>query len=274
MIRLQNVSYKYPRNTQYALENITLDILEGEFIAVVGRNGSGKSTLARLLNGLIIPSTGQVLVDGISTKDKLDLIKIRQKVGLLLSSPDNQIIFNLVEEDVAFGPENLGLPTDEIKYRVDLALKTVKMEEFNKHPPYLLSGGQKQKVALAGLLAMQPKYLVLDEPTTMLDAENKHNIIKTILDIKNTTNITLIMITHDLQEVTKADKIILLDKGLIQAIIKPREIYNYKAELENAGVELLEVMDLAAKLRDKGQLPLSYNHLTVDELVDKLCQLK
>ncbi|NLJ72199.1 MAG: energy-coupling factor transporter ATPase [Syntrophomonadaceae bacterium] len=274
MISLQNVTYQYPKSNRNILNNISGDFLEGEFIAVVGKNGSGKSTLARLLNGLLVPVNGQVIVDSLSTKDRENQIKIRQKVGLLLSSPDNQIIFNLVEEDVAFGPENLGLPTKEIKYRVDAALKMVKMEEFKKHPPYLLSGGQKQKVALAGLLALNPKYLVLDEPTTMLDSQSKQDVIKTILDIKNATNLTVIMITHDLEEVVKADRILILDEGLIKADIKPEEMYDNKAVLSAAGVELPEVTQLIDELNNKGLESLPHNLLTVDELVNELCRLK
>lgn len=274
MISLQNVTYQYPKGNRNIFNNISGDFFEGEFIAVVGKNGSGKSTLARLLNGLFVPVNGQVIVDNLSTKDRENQIKIRQKVGLLLSSPDNQIIFNLVEEDVAFGPENLGLPTKEIKYRVDAALKMVKMEEFKKHPPYLLSGGQKQKVALAGLLALNPKYLVLDEPTIMLDSQSKRDIIKTILDIKNATNLTVIMISHDLEEVVKADRILVLDEGLLKADIKPEEMYDNKAVLSSAGVELPEVTQLIDELNNKGLVSLPYNLLTVDELVNELCRLK
>lgn len=274
MIRLEDVSYTYPQSKKLALEKITLSIHEGEFLAVVGRNGSGKSTLAKLLNGLKTPNHGRVIVDGLNTMNKSDQIEIRQKVGLLLPSPDNQIIFNMVEEDVAFGPENLGLPSSEIRYRVDTALKMVSMEEFKKHPPYLLSGGQKQKVALAGLLALKPKYLVLDEPTAMLDSKSKVEIMDTIINIKKSTNTTIILITHDLKEVTQADKILLLNNGKIQAEIKPRELYQYSNDLLACGVESLEITSFVKNLKQAGINNLSEDILTVDELVDELCLLR
>ncbi|NLB89467.1 MAG: ATP-binding cassette domain-containing protein, partial [Syntrophomonadaceae bacterium] len=201
-------------------------------------------------------------------------IKIRQIVGLLLPSPDNQIIFNLVEEDVAFGPENLGLPSREIRYRVDAALKTVSMEEFKKHPPYLLSGGQKQKVALAGLLALKPKYLVLDEPTAMLDSKSKQEIMETKINIKKSTHMTLILITHDLKEAIQADRILLLNDGKIQAEIKPKELYQYSDVLLRCGVELLEITSFINKLKQEGISNLPDDILTVDELVDELCLLR
>lgn len=276
MLCLQSISYTYPQSERPALVQISQTITEGEFLAVMGRNGSGKSTLARLLNGMLIPDTGQVIVDNIRTSDRENLIKIRQKVGLLLPSPDNQIIFNLVEEDVAFGPENLGLPTNEIRDRVDTALQMVSMEEFKKHPPYLLSGGQKQKVALAGLLAMQPKYLVLDEPTAMLDSPSKQDIMDRIKSINKEKNMSIILITHDIDEAIHADKIILLDEGSIKATIKPVDLYKYAEELKNAGVGLLDVMDLVLKLEKETEkrLGLSPNILCVDELVEELCRLR
>lgn len=274
MIRLEDVSYTYPQSKKPVLEDITLDINEGEFLAVVGRNGSGKSTLAKLLNGLKTPNPGRVIVDGLNTINKSDQIKIRQKVGLLLPSPDNQIIFNMVEEDVAFGPENLGLPSNEIRYRVDTALKMVSMEEFKKHPPYLLSGGQKQKVALAGLLALMPKYLVLDEPTSMLDSKSQQEIMETILHIKASTNTTIILITHNLKEVVEADKVLLLNDGRIQAQIKPNQLYKYSKELLNSGVEALEITSYINNLKEAGINNLSEDILRVDELVDELCRLR
>ncbi|HZJ84980.1 MAG TPA: energy-coupling factor transporter ATPase [Syntrophomonadaceae bacterium] len=275
MISLRNVSYTYPHSNQAALVNITLDIAVGEFIAVVGKNASGKSTLARLLNGMLIPSSGLITVDGLKITDKQDLVKIRKKVGLLLPSPDNQIIFNLVEEDVAFGPGNLGLPTQEIRDRVDTALRMVSMEEFKKHPPYLLSGGQKQKVALAGLLAMNPEYLVLDEPTVMLDSQSKQSIIQNIIKINRNLKTTVIMITHDLEEVIHADRIVLLDEGTIKGILQPSDLSMNTEKLEKLGIEQIEVIKLIDKLKAKaqGKLQLSSNSLTVEELVEEICQL-
>ncbi len=275
MISLQNVSYTYPHSNQAALVNITLDIAAGEFVAVVGKNASGKSTLARLLNGMLIPSSGLIKVDGLEITDQQDLVKIRKKVGLLLPSPDNQIIFNLVEEDVAFGPGNLGLPAQKIRDRVDTALRMVSMEEFKKHPPYLLSGGQKQKVALAGLLAMNPKCLVLDEPTVMLDSQSKQSIIQNIIKINRKDNTTVIMITHDLQEIIHADRIVLLDEGRIKGILQPSDLPMNTEKLEKLGIEQIEVIKLMEKLKAKaqGRLQLSNKPLTVDELVEELCQL-
>ncbi|HZK42945.1 MAG TPA: energy-coupling factor transporter ATPase [Syntrophomonadaceae bacterium] len=274
MIRLENVSYIYPHKTKPALKNVTLDIKKGEFLGIVGRNGSGKSTLAQLLNGMIVPNFGQVIVDDLNTRSKLEQIKIRQKVGLLLPSPDNQIIFNIVEEDVAFGPENLGWSSSEIRYRVDLALKMVLMEEFKKHPPYLLSGGQKQKVALAGLIAMNPQYLVLDEPTSMLDFQAQAELIETILNIKKETNMSIIMITHDLSEIKNADKILILDDGVIKRIIKPEELYQYTDELETYGIEQLDLINFTSQLKKQGVVNLTDGLLTVDDLVNELCRLK
>ncbi len=275
MISLQNVSYTYPHSDKQVLVNINLNIAAGEFLAVVGRNGSGKSTLARLINGMLLPKEGLVLVDGMKTTDQENLFKIRQKVGLLLASPDNQIIFNLVEEDLAFGPGNLGLPADKIRDRVDTALEMVSMEEFKKHPPYLLSGGQKQKVALAGLLAMEPQCLVLDEPTIMLDTSSKQKIIENIVKI-NQTNVTIIMITHDLQEAIYADRIAILDQGKIRDIIRPVDLGKYTEVLRQVGVEQIEVIEFADKLKKQagGQLKLPENILTIDDLVAGLCQLK
>jgi len=273
MITIDNLSYDYNSNNKMVLKNLNLKIQENEFIAVVGKNGSGKSTLARLLNGTLIPRTGNIIVDGLNTRSKTDIRSIKTLVGLLLPTPDNQLISNIVEEDVAFGPENLGLPPGEIRYRVDRSLKMVAMNDYAKHSPHLLSGGQKQRVTLAGLLAMKPKYMVLDEPTSMLDPQGRQEVMETILGLRASEGITLILITHHLEEVVYADRIVILDEGELIAEGSPGELLQQSEMLESIGLETLEITKIINLLNSKNY-KLPQNILQIDRLVNELCLYK
>jgi len=273
MIRLKNISYSYVHdNSHLAIKNLSLDIREGEFLAVVGRNGSGKSTFTRLLNGLLLPDQGKVEVDGLDTADLQNLSIIRRKVGLLLPVPDNQLVSNVVEEDVAFGPENLGLPADEIRRRVDAALKMVSMEDYVKHPPYLLSGGQKQKICIAGILAMKPKYMVLDEPAAMLDPQGRREIMETLLHLQESEGISLIIVTNCLEEIVRADRIVILDEGEIKAECPAKQILPKHDFLIEMGIEPLETTTLIHLLNETCGLKISEDILDIDELVEEICR--
>lgn len=241
MIELKSVSYIYqPGTTQekVALRNINLEIPSPCFLCVVGANGSGKSTFARLLNGLLIPQLGEVIVDGMNTKDDSKIWEIRKNVGLVFQNPDNQIVGMTVEEDVAFGCENLGLHPKEINERIDFALRAVGMEEYRKYPPYLLSGGQKQRVAIAGVLAMMPKYIVLDEPTTMLDPKGRKEIMNIIRKLYISEKKTIILITHHMEEVIWSEKIVVFFNGEIVAQGTPKEIFSKEELLDVWGLSL------------------------------------
>ncbi len=272
MIQFKNTSFHYGKDTDkiIALRNIDLAIKEGEFLAILGPNGSGKSTLARLVNGLLAPSEGEVLVDGISTRDPDELWQIRQHVGMVFQNPDNQIIATSVEEDVAFGPENLGVPRDEIRKRVDEALAIVGMKDLAKYEPHLLSGGQKQRVAIAGALAMYPKYLVLDEATSMLDAKGSSEIMSTVGGLNKEQGITVIHITHVPEEAVAADRVIVLSEGAIVRDGKPREIFSDVPGLEAIGVGAPRARLIAEALVAAG-LKLPQTILSIDELVSALC---
>ncbi|QGU00808.1 ATPase [Candidatus Syntrophocurvum alkaliphilum] len=273
MIQLDNVSYSYD-NKYLALNKIYLHINNGEHVAILGSNGSGKSTLARLLNGLLTPTEGRVIIDGLDTSKPKHNKRIKQKVGLLVSSPDDQIVASIVEEDIAFGPENLGLSPKEIKKRVKNALKMVSMEEYNVYPPNLLSGGQKQKICIAGVLALKPSYLVLDEPTTMLDFKSKKDIINTLLTLNKKENKSLINITHNADEAIFADRAIVLNKGKIVLEGPTKEVLTQSNLLEKLGVEPLDVSKIVENVNNKSKFTLDKSILKDEELVDALCQLK
>lgn len=272
MIRLDNVVYRYPGSRNTAIDKINLELNKGEFTAIMGRNASGKSTLARLLNGLYIPDSGRVVVDGLDTGSK-DINSIRKKIGLLFSEPDSQLVSNLVEEDVAFGPENIGLPALQIKQRVDTALKIVSMEDYKKYPPHLLSGGQKQRVCIAGLLALQPEYMVLDEPTSMLDTKGRREVMGTLLRLYREEGIAMILITHYIEEALMADRIIVLDHGQVQFDGKPQDIISDSRILE-LEINPAEITGLIQSLNRDAGLDIPENILDIDQLVDLLCQLK
>jgi energy-coupling factor transport system ATP-binding protein len=272
MIDVKNVTFIYQVGTQQekvALKNFNLEIPSPSFFAIVGANGSGKSTLARLINGLLIPTYGDVIVDGINTKDEDRIWEIRQKVGLVFQNPDNQIIGMTVEEDIAFGCENLGLSPKEIEERINFALKVVEMEEYRNYPPHLLSGGQKQRVAIAGILAMLPKYIILDEPTTMLDLRGRKEILNIIKSLFEKEKISIILITHHMSEVILAEKVIVLKDGEIVFSGTPREVFSKNSEINKWGLDLPIVTQLAFYLKSRG-LDIPYPILTVKELEEWL----
>lgn len=268
MIQLRNVSYVYHEGTtqeKVALKDVNIEIPSPSFLAIIGANGSGKSTFARLLNGLLIPTHGDVIVDGLNSKDFENLWEIRKKVGLVFQNPDNQIIGMTVEEDVAFGCENLGLPPKEIEERIDFALKSVGMEEYRKYPPHLLSGGQKQRIAIAGILAMLPKYIVLDEPTTMLDPKGRKEIMGVIKKLYKEEKTSIILITHHMEEVVWADRIAVFNKGEIVLEGSPKEIFMKDEKLEEWGLSVPLVTKLSKCLVERG-FKIPHPILTIEEL--------
>lgn len=271
-IRLENVFYQYSQSKDLALKEINLTIKKGEFVAIIGPNGSGKSTLAKLFNGLFIPTEGNVWVDGLNTRDKDRIWDIRQKAGLVFQNPDNQIVATIVEEDVAFGPENLGIPPEEIRKRVYEALKTVELYEFAQKAPHLLSGGQKQRVAIAGILAMKPDYIILDEPTAMLDPVGRREVNNTIRKLNREENKTIILITHFMEEAVQADRVFVMEKGKIVMEGSPKDIFSKVERLKQIGLDVPQVTELANSLRAEG-LDVKGDILTIDEMVECLCRL-
>jgi len=249
-----NVTYGYDLESeqQVAINNINLTVEKGSFTVILGHNGSGKSTLAKLLNGMLKPDFGKILVDGLDTSDENNEYDIRRKLGLVFQNPDNQIICTIVEEDVAFGPENLGIEPKEIRKRVDEALESVGMSDFAKSAPHQLSGGQKQRIALAGILAMQPDCIVLDEPTAMLDPVGRKEVINTITRLNKEKNITVILITHFMEEAENADRVIVMNKGEIAADGKPEEIFALSDVLTASGLALPQTTELLTTLKNSG----------------------
>ena len=254
-----------------AIDNVDLDVEKGEFIAILGHNGSGKSTLAKHINALLVPTEGTMWVGGRDTRDENEIWNVRQTAGMVFQNPDNQIIGTIVEEDVGFGPENLGVPTPDIWTRVDQSLEAVGMLEYRHHSPNKLSGGQKQRVAIAGVVAMRPQCVVLDEPTAMLDPNGRKEVIKTVKELNRTEGVTVILITHYMEEVVSADKVIVMDGGRIVMQGTPREIFSKVEELKSYSLDVPQVTLLAHELREKG-VELPEGILTIDELVKELCQ--
>ena len=254
-----------------AVDGVDLDVQRGEFIAILGHNGSGKSTLAKHINAILAPTEGTMWVGGMDTKEEKDIWNIRQTAGMVFQNPDNQIIGSVVEEDVGFGPENLGVPSLEIWDRVQESLQAVGMLEYRHHSPNRLSGGQKQRVAIAGVVAMHPKCIVLDEPTAMLDPNGRKEVIRTVRALNEVEEVTVILITHYMEEVVWADKVIVMDDGKIVMQGTPREIFSRVDELKKYSLDVPQVTLLAHELKEKG-VPLSDGILTIDELVDELCQ--
>ncbi len=252
MIEVKGVGFNYLGQELPVLQNFNLEIRPGEFLALLGRNGSGKSTLTKLLNGLLKPTSGDVVVDGLNTCDQRHLSTIRQRVGLLFSNPDNQLVASVVEEDVAFGPENLGLPSKEIHDRVNWALSVVGMEDYLKHPPHLLSGGQKQRVAIAGILALKPSYMVLDEPTSMLDPQGRDEVLKTLIRLNREEGTAIVLVSHFAEEATVADRVIILEQGKIVSMGSPLEVLTRADDLNTLGLEAPEVVLLAEELKKRG----------------------
>ena len=252
-----------------AVDGVNLDVQPGQFIAILGHNGSGKSTLAKHLNAILLPTEGAVYVDGNDTRDMEKLQKIRQTAGMVFQNPDNQIIGTVVEEDVAFGPENMGVPTEGILARVEEGLKTVGMWEYRSHSPNKLSGGQKQRVAIAGVVAMHPKCIVLDEPTAMLDPIGRKEVIEAAWKLNKEENVTVILITHYMEEVIKADRVIVMDQGKILMQGTPREVFSQVELLKEHRLDVPQVTMLAYELRKSG-LPISEGILSVEELVEEV----
>ena len=267
IIRAERLHYSYPGDEQETLHGIDLEIEEGSFVAVLGHNGSGKSTLAKLMNAILLPSSGKVSVSGIDTADEERLLDIRRTVGMVFQNPDNQIVANVVEDDVAFAPENLGVPSEEIRRRVDEALKTVGMYEYRLHAPHLLSGGQKQRVAIAGVLAMQPRCVVLDEPTAMLDPVGRREVVATVTRLCREKGMTVVLITHHMSECVGADRLIVMSEGAIVADGSPREVFSQVELLRSEGLSVPATTELIYSLRQEGfDLPLEA--LTVGECAD------
>ena len=253
-----------------ALKDVTAQIKKGEFTAIIGTNGSGKSTLARHLNALLLPTEGELIVEGMRTSDAGCVWDIRQKVGMVFQNPDNQLVAAVVEEDVAFGPENLGVPPEEIRERVDLALEKVGMTSYRKQAPSMLSGGQKQRVAIAGVLAMKPDCIVLDEPTAMLDPKGRKEVMDTIHELNKKEGITIVLITHFMEEAVTADHILVIDKGVLKMEGTPREIFSQADKVTEIGLDVPVPADLARRLRKKG-MAVSERCMTDEELGEALC---
>lgn len=272
MIKIENLTHTYQSDIgkKIALNNLSLEIHDGEHLAILGQNGCGKSTLAKHLNALLLPDTGKVFVDDLDTGDEANLWHIRQKVGMVFQNPDNQLVATTVEEDCAFGPENLGLAPELIRRRVDEALATVEMTAFKGKAPHLLSGGQKQRVAIAGIIAMRPKYIVFDEPTAMLDPQGRREVIATMQKLNREENITIINITHYMEEAVLADRIIVMNEGNIALSGTPREVFSRVDILKKLRLDVPVVTELAQTLPK--EMGLSPDILTIDEMVVSLCR--
>lgn len=276
MIKTDNLFFRYDDEKdleKFALKNVDLHIKDGEFVVIIGHNGSGKSTLSKLLNGIYYPTKGKIMIDGLDTSDENLIWEIRKRAGMVFQNPDNQLVATIVEEDVAFGPENLGLPSEEIRKRVDEALESVKMGAFKRKPPHHLSGGQKQRVAIAGILAMKPKCIIFDEPTAMLDPSGRKEVMQTIKHLNETEKITIVHITHFMDEAVDADRIIVMDDGKIVLEGTPKQVFSQVEALKKIGLDVPQVTLLSFELQALG-FDVTSENLTVDELVNNLCQLK
>ncbi len=272
---MKNVCFSYDEaednNPEQVLNNISLEVKKGEFLALLGHNGSGKSTLAKMFNGIFVPESGIVTVNGIDTKNEDTIFDVRKSVGLVLQNPDNQLVASIVEEDVAFGPENLGIPSAEIRTRVDAALKAVDMFEYAKHSPHKLSGGQKQRVAIAGIIAMEPECIVLDEPTAMLDPQGRSEVMNTIIKLNREKGITIILITHYMDEAVFADRVVVLDNGVVIDQGVPKEVFAKVEFLKTHSLDVPQATELAYKLSAAG-MKIDAVPLNVEECVS--CILK
>ncbi len=280
MIKTDKLVFEYAKRDEEgniigksrAIDEVSLDIEPGQFIAILGHNGSGKSTLAKHMNALLVPSDGTMWVDGMDTKEDEHLWDVRQSAGMVFQNPDNQIIGTVVEEDVGFGPENLGVPTEEIWQRVEDSLKAVGMIEYRHHSPNKLSGGQKQRVAIAGVMAMRPKCIVLDEPTAMLDPNGRKEVLRSVMELRKREHITVILITHYMEEVVDADHVFVMDHGHVVMQGTPREIFSQVDTLKHYKLDVPQVTILADELRKRG-LDIPAGVLKKEELVEILCRL-
>ena len=275
LIKIESLSHIYHINTPdefIALEDINLTINQGEFIAIIGTNGSGKSTLAKHLNALLKPTSGRCIVDNIDTQNDVDLWKIRQKIGMVFQNPDNQIVATIVEEDIAFGPENIGIDSTEIKARVKKALTAVGLNKYRKHAPHLLSGGQKQRLAMAGVLAMNSKCLVLDEPTAMLDPVGRQEVLSTVKKLNVEDNITIVYITHFMEEAIMADKVIVMENGRICLQGTPKEVFSQVVKIKNLGLDVPIAAEVSYRLQEDNIVIANNNIIYDEELVEALCR--
>jgi energy-coupling factor transport system ATP-binding protein len=273
IIKVENLTHVYPApeggEEQTALRGVSLEIRRGEFVAVLGHNGSGKSTLARHFNATLRPTSGRVLVDGLDTTDEARVLEIRKRIGMVFQNPDNQLVANVVEEDVAFAPENLGVPPEEIRRRVDAALRTVGLYEYREHAPHLLSGGQKQRVAIAGALAMEPECIVFDEPTAMLDPRGRDDVISIIRRLRDERGVTVVLITHHMEEAIDCDRLFLMSEGALALTGTPREIFSEVKLLRELGLDAPDTVSLLYELNQAGcKLPL--DALTVEQCADAI----
>ncbi len=272
VIQLENVSFRYPDAEEPALRDVTLSIPAGSFTAVLGHNGSGKSTLAKLCNAILVPTEGRVLVRGMDTREEDNLLSVRRTVGMVFQNPDNQIVASVVEDDVAFAPENLGVPPEEIRRRVDDALRRVGMYEFRLHAPHLLSGGQKQRIAIAGVLAMQPEILVLDEPTAMLDPAGRHEVLATVEALRQELGVTVILITHHMDECVGADRVLVVSDGRLALDGSPGEVFSQVETVRSLGLDVPAATETLWELRQAG-LDVPLDALTPESCAELLAPL-
>ena len=279
MIKCTNVSFKYVKNSEgikeekYAVKSVNLEVKKGEFLVILGHNGSGKSTIAKHMNALVVPTEGTVVVDGLDTNNLENVWNIRSKAGMVFQNPDNQLVATIVEEDVAFGPENLGVEPSEIRKRVDDSLEKVGMTKYKRHAPHLLSGGQKQRIAIAGILAIEPQCIIFDEPTAMLDPSGRRDVLNYIKYLNKNHGMTIVLITHYMDEAAQADRIIVMDEGHIKMEGTPREIFPQVERMKKIGLDVPQVTELAYELKKAG-VNINEKILNVDEMVNELCQLR
>ncbi len=275
MLETNNLTFYYPaeegREATAAVKDVTLQIEKGSFVVVLGHNGSGKSTLAKHMNAVVLPSSGKVYVEGMDTCDEQLLLEIRRRVGMVFQNPDNQIVANVVEEDVAFAPENLGVASEEIRRRVDAALEAVGMSEFARHAPHLLSGGQKQRIAIAGVIAMEPDCIVLDEATAMLDPAGRREVLNAVKRLNRERGITVVLITHHMNEAEDADRLLVMDHGQVAMDGTPRQVFARIAELKALGLTSPHTVELLSALNESGEL-LPLDAITVEECADAICR--
>lgn len=277
MIRAVELTHYYDDGPEgekeYSLRGVNITVKEGEFVVVLGHNGSGKSTFAKHMNALLLPAGGKIYIDSIDATDPENTWEVRKRAGMVFQNPDNQMVATVVEEDVAFGPENLGIEPSEIRNRVDKSLKEVNMYEYRKHAPHLLSGGQKQRVAIAGIIAMRPKIIILDEPTAMLDPSGREEVMKTIRQLNEEYNITIVHITHFMEEAVQGDRIVVMEEGKIIIDDTPRNVFKNVELLKSIGLDVPQVTELAHELIKDG-VPLDEGILNIEEMVEAICQLK
>ncbi|MCD7734379.1 MAG: energy-coupling factor transporter ATPase [Clostridiales bacterium] len=272
IIEIKDVAFQYPdvpEGSSLVLDGVNLSIEQGSFVAILGHNGSGKSTLAKLMNAVYLPNKGTVSVDGMDTADEAHLLDIRRTVGMVFQNPDNQIVANVVEEDVAFAPENLGVPSEEIRRRVDEALKIVGMSKYARHAPHLLSGGQKQRIAIAGVIAMLPRCIVLDEPTAMLDPIGREDVMRTITRLNRERGTTIVLITHHMDEAAQADRLVVMDQGKIIADGPPKQVFQQVELLKSVGLTVPETVGLLYQLR-QGGVDVPLDALSVEECAQEI----